>query len=123
MLKPISLPEFMGTLEKYYGAPYDEFVSRVIVGYLRDFSTHYLGALLQTVVKRFSSRWGKNPDVAILEECSSEAWEIMSREDQPLALPDPGVTDDDRDEVARLMAEARNTPEGRMLLGALGAKE
>lgn len=124
-LKPISVPQFLSYLERYYGEQYEEFVAAVMAKYLREFSDSYLAALLHVTIKRYSRRWGKSPDVAVLEEQSAEALRTLEDvESDTLALPESSVSisDEERAETLRLMEQARDTPMGRLLLGVVGTE-
>lgn len=60
--------EFAKWVQGYYG-PYPSGQKLDIWQYLRDLDGDCLTALKQELLKTFSSKWGRPPDIAIFEEC------------------------------------------------------
>jgi hypothetical protein len=68
----MTMKEFIGWLIGYYGH-IPEGQRTDLVAYLDGLAPSYLAALKGAVMRRFSSQYGKVPDIAVLEECSTEA--------------------------------------------------
>lgn len=64
--------DFVAWLVGYYGQ-IPEGQRADLVAYLDGLAPSYLDALKGVVMRRFSSQYGKVPDIAVLEECSAEA--------------------------------------------------
>lgn len=68
----MSLKEFIAWLQGYYGQiPPGQRAD--VIEYLSALAPSYLAALKEAVKRRFSSQYGKTPDVAVFEECKPDA--------------------------------------------------
>lgn len=94
--------EFVVWATGYYGA-YPEGQKRDVWDYLKDKSPAYLAALKAVLVRRYSSKWGHAPDVAIFEENAREATESIKY--APLAIEDtrPDATPEEISAFAEAM--------------------
>ena len=81
----MTVKEFAIWVQGYYGA-YPDGQKADVAAYLRDLSPEYLVSLKATLLKRYSSKWGHAPDIAIFEENRREATDGV-RYDSP-ALED-----------------------------------
>jgi hypothetical protein len=86
----MTVAEFIKWVQGYYGK-YPIGQQEDIKQYVQELSPQYLDALRHVIVRRFSSQFGKPPDIAIFEQCKDEALENI---EQPGYLQIDG--DDDR---------------------------
>ena len=110
----------MTALSAYYGEPYAGIVRTLVTDYLDALSDPLRDELFQVVVRKVSRSFGKVPDVAAFESAMNEAYDRVVTPERAMIEQRIELTDEERAEVDRLFAEARKTPAGRMLLGALG---
>jgi len=68
----LSPKDFVIWLQGYYG-PIPSGQREDLAEYLRPLAPSYLEALKGAVARRFSSQYGKTPDIAVFESCRSEA--------------------------------------------------
>lgn len=68
--------EFVKWAQGYYGQ-YPQGQKPDIWNYIKDLSPEYLDALKEALLKTYSSKWGKPPDIAIFEECRELAENTM----------------------------------------------
>jgi len=111
----------MRAFEAYYGEMYSGPFKSIMKEYLDTFSDQIRQALFMIVIRKYSRRWGKAPDVATIEEFVDAAFEEMKASRPNLIEHRKEPTDEERAEVERMFEEAKKTPAGRMLLGILGS--
>ena len=69
--------EFVTWAQRYYG-PYPDGQKADIWHYLKELTPEYLDALHGVVVKAYSSKWGRPPDIAIFEQCRPQALTMVT---------------------------------------------
>lgn len=93
----MTVDKFISEVQQYYGAQYHQgqraYILRYLEGYASKYGDRCLDHLAGIVIKRFSSRWGVCPDIAILEEHKTEALdaarhEQLERNTQALQIED-----------------------------------
>lgn len=111
--------EMLKGFEDYYGERYGSLARGLVTEFLDQLSGSERAALARLTLTRYSRRWGKSPDVATLGEYLEEARQL-ARPVTPAIEYREELTDEEREELGRLMAEAKKTPRGRLLLGIMG---
>jgi hypothetical protein len=81
----MTLTEFVKWVQGYYGK-YPEGQRDDLKVYFRDLSPAYFDALRWVLTRRYSSKWGRPPDIAIFEEVKGEVMERLRYSDQPKPL-------------------------------------
>lgn len=80
----MTIEKFLSEVQAYYGSQYPQGQRNYIVRYLENYANKYgercLDHLAGTLIKRFSSRWGVCPDIAILEEHKTESLDAARHE-------------------------------------------
>jgi len=98
----MTISEFVSWAQGYYG-PYPEGQRRDVIAYLKDCAPSYLDALKSVLVLKYSSRFGKVPDVAAFEEFKADALDIHSERVDPTFLqieaPKDAVSDEEIAEI------------------------
>jgi hypothetical protein len=79
------LAEFVKWVQGYYGK-YPEGQKDDLKSYFRDLSPGYFDALRWVLTRRYSSKWGRPPDIAVFEEVKGEVMERLRYSDQPKPL-------------------------------------
>ena len=95
--------QVMTILSGYYGDSYDGVFGEIVKAYLDTLGPNVKAALFKVVLKRYSRRWGKAPDVAIFEEHLCEAIDALPS--VPLLGQDDGIDDTEREEMIRKLGE------------------
>jgi len=113
--------QMMGSLASYYGEAYTGILGASVRDYLDGFDARTRATLFELLVRRYSRRWGKAPDVATIGEYLEEAEQAARPATKEIEAPQ--LSDAERKELARLIDGARKTPEGRLLLGIIGGQE
>lgn len=112
--------EMMKAFERYYGETYSGAFESIVREYLENYDNHFRQVLFSAVIRKFSRRWGKAPDVATIEECIDAAFEELGASRKNLIEYRKELTDKERADMTRMFEEAKKTPAGRLLLGILG---
>ena len=68
--------EFVKWVQGYYGK-YPEGQKNDLKVYFRDLSPAYFDELRWVLTRRYSSKWGKPPDIAVFEEVKDEVLERL----------------------------------------------
>jgi len=82
--------EFVKWAQSYY-APYPDGQKADIWRYVKDLAPDYLAALKDAVIRNYSSKWGRPPDIAIFEQCRPLAESQLAYKTY---LPAPEETED-----------------------------
>jgi hypothetical protein len=78
--------EFVKWVQGYYGK-YPDGQKDDLKAYFRDLSPDYFDALRWVLTRRYSSKWGRPPDIAVFEEVKGEVVERIKYE--PLQIEEP----------------------------------
>jgi hypothetical protein len=113
--------DMMSAFEAYYGETYSGVFGAIVREYLDTIDNHLRQVLFSIIIRKYSRRWGKAPDVATIEEHIDSAIEEMNSPKTNLIEYREELTEEEREEVIRILENAKNTPEGRLLLGILGS--
>jgi len=74
--------EFVQWVQGYYGK-YPEGQKDDLKAYFRDLSPAYFDALRWVLTRRYSSKWGRPPDIAVFEEVKDEVLQRLRYADLP----------------------------------------
>jgi hypothetical protein len=67
----VTIQQFFNEAEEYYGH-YKPIEKKYIAKWLTKWSEKDIGEIFARTLKMYSNRWGKPPDIAVLEDAESE---------------------------------------------------
>jgi hypothetical protein len=92
----LTIPDFIGRIEAYYGAEYSAGQLPYIKTYLAERTERSLDYLFAETLKSFSSQYAKCPDISIFDKLRGDI-QVRLEHDQDLIRP--AITADAGDEI------------------------
>lgn len=95
--------------QRYYGGKYQAEHLELLMQDFGDRPPEYLGSIYAVVVRHYSTKWGKLPDIAVITENIGTIREVYNDAISAPSLPPPAyeISEEEREEVSAMMKDFR----------------
>lgn len=99
--------EFLDAIQGYYGLRYTDGQKPFIAKWVASRSEAFLRCLFDEITREVSGQFRTLPDIAIFEQCTQRALDVLRYNQPQLKAPEPIQTPEEAAEQERILDELR----------------